>query len=84
MKTWIKKCVKCGFHKSKKVINKYDKLISRSKKRKELLSILKELQHTYATFDDTFSDADEYPYSKENLEFQIFLLEEDIKELEIV
>lgn len=92
-----KKCEKCGFrHKSYKVERTYDELMRKAALRKEILfeiNYLKtrnlELEFKIQVYDSTYSDADEFPFSKEELqnEFehnfeQISSLEEELKQLE--
>ena len=54
-----------GYHKSYKVERKYNLLIEKSIQRREILKHIEYLDYIISSYDDTYSDADEFPYSKD-------------------
>lgn len=95
----IKRCVRCGFRrKSYKVERTYDELMRKAALRKEILFEINffktrnsEIEFKIQTYDSSISDADEFPFSKEDLQNelennldQLAKLEEELKQLEKV
>mgnify|MGYP003435228845 FL=1 len=77
-----------GYHKSYKVERKYDDLRTKAATRKNLLSDLsnldgqiQEIEFHLSTYDDTYSDADEFPFSKDDLADSLDTLKETRKRI---
>lgn len=77
-----KKMREMGFHKSYKVERKYNWIMRIAKRRKKLLEELEKLRADIETYDDTFGESDNYPYSKDYLELAMEKIEKEIQEIE--
>lgn len=71
-----------GYHKSRKVGRKYDWIMKLSKRRKALVEKIESIEFDIKKFESTYSDADEYPFSKESLEDAKEKLQKELNELD--
>lgn len=80
----MKKDFLCGYRKSNHVKNKYNDLITQGKVSKDIEKLndqILSLQDSIETYDITFSDADEFHYTKQDLQT---ILEERETQLKIL
>lgn len=71
-----------GYHKSHKVERKYDWVIGLARLRKLLVEKNQNLEFDIELYEATYSEADDYPYTKEALEDTKEKLEKELKELD--
>ena len=57
--------------------------MKKATERKNLLSMIEDLEYKLSTYDSTYSDADDF-VSKQDLENNLFRLQEKLKEIEKV